>query len=43
MTPGGFQKQRFKTHLAEVLGAQTRLDTTALRLVDRKAGRATTL
>lgn len=32
----GFQKQRFKTHLAEVLVAQTRLDTTALRpFVDR--------
>ena len=44
-TPGGdFQKQRFKTHLAEVLIAQTRLDTTALRpFVDRlKAARCAT-
>jgi hypothetical protein len=40
-TPGGdFQKQRFKTHLADVIAAQTRFDTTALRpFVDRiKAG-----
>ncbi len=36
-TPGGdFQKQRFKTHLADVIAAQTRIDTTALRpIVDR--------
>ena len=40
-TPGGdFQKQRFKTHLADVIAAQTRFDTTALGpYVDRiKAG-----
>jgi hypothetical protein len=31
-TPGGdAQKQRFRTHLAEVISAQTNLDTTALR------------
>lgn len=44
-TPGGdFQKQRFKTHLAEVIPAQTRLDATALRpFVERlKAVHATT-
>jgi serine/threonine protein kinase len=44
-TPGGdFQKQRFKTHLAEVIAAQTQCDTTALRpIVDRiKAARAAT-
>jgi hypothetical protein len=44
-TPGGdFQKQRFKTHLAEVITAQTQCDTTALRpIVDRiKAARAAT-
>lgn len=36
-TPGGdFQKQRFKTHLADVLFAQSQLDTVTLRpLVDR--------
>ena len=36
-TPGGdFQKQRFRTHLADVITAQTRLDPTALRpFVDR--------
>ena len=41
---GDFQKQRFKTHLADVLIAQTRLDTTALRpFVDRlKAAHAAT-
>jgi hypothetical protein len=40
-TPGGdFQKQRFKTHLADVIAAQSRFDATALGpLVDRiKAG-----
>ncbi len=44
-TPGGdFQKQRFKTHLADVITAQTRLDTTALvSVVDRiKAARVAT-
>jgi serine/threonine protein kinase len=44
-TPGGdFQKQRFKTHLADVITAQTRFDTTALRpFVDRiKAARVAT-
>ena len=44
-TPGGdFQKQRFKTHLADVINAQTRLDTTALRpFVERiKAARMAT-
>jgi serine/threonine protein kinase len=44
-TPGGdFQKQRFKTHLAEVIAAQTQCDTIALRpIVDRiKAARALT-
>ena len=44
-TPGGdFQKQRFKTHLADVVSAQTRCDTTALRpIVDRiKAARVAT-
>jgi hypothetical protein len=31
-TPGGdAQKQRFRTHLAQVISAQTNLDTTALR------------
>jgi serine/threonine protein kinase len=43
-TPGGdFQKQRFKTHLAEVIAAQTRVDTDALGpIVDRiRAVRAT--
>jgi hypothetical protein len=43
-TPGGdFQKQRFKTHLADVIAAQTQVDTIALApLVDRiKAARAT--
>jgi hypothetical protein len=42
-TPGGdFQKQRFKTHLADVIAAQTQVDTVALgQIVDRiKAGRA---
>ena len=42
-TPGGdFQKQRFKTHLADVIAAQTPVDPTALRsIVDRiKAARA---
>jgi hypothetical protein len=42
-TPGGdFQKQRFKTHLADVIAAQTRVDITALGpIVDRiKAARA---
>jgi len=42
-TPGGdFQKQRFKTHLAEVIAAQTPCDATTLRpIVDRiKAARA---
>jgi serine/threonine protein kinase len=42
-TPGGdFHKQRFKTHLADVIAAQTRFDTTALQpFVDRiKASRA---
>ena len=44
-TPGGdFQKQRFKTHLADVIAAQTRFDTTALGpFVDRiKAARVAT-
>ena len=44
-TPGGdFQKQRFKTHLADVITGQTQFDTTALRpIVDRiKAARAAT-
>jgi len=44
-TPGGdFQKQRFKTHLAEVIAAQTQCDITALRpIVDRiKGARAAT-
>jgi len=42
-TPGGdFQKQRFKTHLADILPAQNRLDATALQpFVDRvKSARA---
>jgi hypothetical protein len=36
-TPGGdFQKQRFKTHLADVIAAQTPVDAAALRpIVDR--------
>jgi serine/threonine protein kinase len=44
-TPGGdFQKQRFKTHLADVITAQTPFDTTALGpIVDRiKAARGAT-
>jgi len=44
-TPGGdIQKQRFKTHLAEVLSAQSRLDGAVLRrFVDRvKSARAAT-
>lgn len=44
-TPGGdFQKQRFKTHLADVIAAQTRVDNAALRpIVERiKAARVAT-
>ncbi|MFI5454048.1 MAG: protein kinase [Isosphaerales bacterium] len=44
-TPGGdFQKQRFKTHLADLITGQTLCDTAALRpIVDRiKAARAAT-
>jgi hypothetical protein len=44
-TPGGdIQKQRFKTHLADVITAQARFDTAALRpFVDRiKAARVAT-
>jgi hypothetical protein len=43
VTPGGdLQKQRFRTHLADVVNAQTRLDTSALSpFVERiKASRA---
>jgi hypothetical protein len=41
---GDFQKQGFKTHLADVITWQTLCDTTALQpIVDRiKAGRAAT-
>jgi serine/threonine protein kinase len=44
-TPGGdFQKQRFKTHLADVITGQTQFDTTALQpIVERiKAAHAAT-
>jgi hypothetical protein len=44
-TPGGdFQKQRFKTHLADVVSGQTQCDTSALQpIVERiKAARAAT-